>query len=193
MENHLVMSFEALSLGEPPGSNEVDERTNVMDITDLHHEVFGIASILKNKIKKLGIERKTSGKPMTKEQCDNISEHIEDINATWNEELKIALGKTNDEVSELRKTIRMVKKYNDHLKSKQGQTVDIMKELVTDISRLNYEYLQKIALFMIHVRDDEEREKAMRMINKMKEVPRDLYNEMVRRNEAFFKPRTDLD
>ena len=148
------MSFEAVSGGDV--STLVDAMDDVDleddDISELHHEVFGIAGTLRHKIKELGIERKERGKVMTREQCDNISEHIDDINATWNEELKVALGKTNGEVRKLTGMYNKVMKANDHLKSKQSRTVDMLRKLAADISDLNYEYLFKFASFMRHVR-----------------------------------------
>lgn len=191
------MSFEAVSGGDVStlvdAMDEVDLEDD--DISELHHEVFGIAGTLRHKIKELGIERKKRGKVMTKEQCDNIAEHIDDINTTWNEELQIALGKTNSDVlakqkelNHLRKKYDTVMKANDHLKTKQYNTVMLLNKVADDIDIQLYNRAVKIPPFFKNL-SESERERALELINDMTKIPANIYNTMVTSNEAFFKSR----
>ena len=197
------MSFEAVSSGEE-GSPTIDviskkiEEVDLHDITDLHHEVFGIAGTLRHKIEELGIEHKKKGKVMTKEQCDNIAKHIDDITATWNAQLKIALGKTNREVFTIREELKdktnklkILMKANDHLKSKQSQTVKMLENLVANIYDDVYDHAREIAFFFSKLSFESQQKKKIEvLINNMIKVPRERYNTMVKKNEAFFESRT---
>lgn len=200
------MSFEVVASGDPSGSHgsaapdstsigNITKQMNKIDledITDLHHEVFGIASTLRDKIKKLGIERKRNKEFMTKEQCDNIAEHIDDINTAWNEQLQVALGKTNSDVFAKEREIRNMRDNNTRLKKTNESVMryaihllKLLRKMSQTVERGVCGHAIQIATLLSDLRDENKKKKAHELITEMVGVAERSYKSLVQDNPEF--------